>query len=89
VRAALNRAQAFVVLLSPAALGSPYVSQEIELALHSDRLENRVIPVVLQPSTQVPWILQTMHPISATAKPAAAAKVVNERLQQSADTAAR
>jgi hypothetical protein len=89
VRAALKRAEAFVVLLSPSAVGSPYVNQEIKHALVSERLENRVIPVILQASTQIPWILQTMHPIAATATPTTAAKAVNERLQQSADTAAR
>jgi hypothetical protein len=89
VRAALNQADAFVVLLSPAAVGSPFVSQEIKLALVSERLENRVIPVVLKRSTQVPWILKTMEPITATAKPTAAGKAVSERLKESADSAAR
>lgn len=61
VRAAVKRAEAFVVLLSPAAVGSPYVNEEIKQALVTERLADRVIPVVLQPSPHIPWILQTMR----------------------------
>jgi hypothetical protein len=80
VRAALKRADAFVVLLSPAAVSSPYVNQEIKQALVSERLADRVIPVLLDPSTQIPWILQTMQPIPAKANPKSAANVINRRL---------
>ncbi len=80
VGAALNRAEAFVVMLSPAAVGSPFVNQEIKLALVSERLENRVIPVVLKTPIQIPWILQTMRPIKSTTNPTALARMINERL---------
>jgi hypothetical protein len=89
VGAALNRADAFVVMLSPAAVRSPFVNQEIRLALISERLENRVIPVVLKSSTQVPWILQTMRPIKASEKPTAVAKAIKERLKKPTDSVAR
>src|SRR5688572_21177016 len=82
LRAALKRAEAFVVLLSPASVGSPYVSEEIKQALVAERLENRVIPVVLDPSTQVPWILQTMQPIPSKPNPRTAAGMINKRLQR-------
>jgi hypothetical protein len=86
VEAAVKRADAFVVLLSPEAVGSPFVSQEIKLALGAERLEDHVIPVVLEPSTQVPWILRTMRPITATTKPESTAEAVKERLEGSADS---
>lgn len=89
VAAALKRAEAFVVVLSPAAVGSPFVTQEIEGALQSEHLENRVIPVVVQLFTQVPWILQTMDPIASTGKPELVAKAVNKRLVQSVASATR
>ena len=80
VSAALDRADAFVVMLSPAAVGSPFVNQEIRLALISENLEDRVIPVVLKPTTQVPWILQTLRPIRSKTNPSALAKTINKRL---------
>jgi hypothetical protein len=90
LRAALKRAEAFVVLLSPAAVGSPYVGEEIRQALVAERLENRVIPVVLSVSTQIPWILKTMDPISPR-PPRVAAEMINKRLkrQDAVDSAAR
>jgi hypothetical protein len=85
IGAALSRAEAFVVMLSPAAVGSPFVNQEIRLALISEGLEDRVIPVVLKSSTQVPWILQTMRPIKAPTNAKALARKINERLKKVAD----
>ena len=91
VAAALKRAEAFVVLLSPAAVGSPYVGEAIKLALVAERLEGRVIPVVLDPSTQMPWILQTMQPIASKRNARTAAELINQRLQgyRAADSGAR
>ena len=91
VQAAMKRAEAFVVLLSPAAVGSPYVNEEVRQALVTERLADRVIPVVLQSSPHIPWILQTMHPIPAKTSPKTAAHMVSKRLQRHAapDSAAR
>lgn len=91
VRAALKRADAFVVLLSPAAVGSPYVNEEIRLALVSERFADRVVPVVLRQSQHIPWILQTMEPIPAKSSPRTAAHMISKRLQRhnAADSAAR
>lgn len=91
VRAALKRAEAFVVLLSPAAVGSPYVNEEIKQALVSERFADRLVPVVLQASPHIPWILQTMRPIPAKPSPKIAAQMISKRLQRhgAADSAAR
>lgn len=88
VEAAVRRADAFVVLLSAAAVGSPFVDQEIRLALVSERLANRVIPVVVQP-TRIPWILEKMDPITVAGKPGGIGPAVIERLQQTSDATAR
>src|SRR5438445_12592683 len=82
VEGALKRAEAFVVLLSSAAVQSPFVDREIRLALTSQRLANRVIPVIVQP-TRIPWILEKMNPITAATKPGTVARAVIQRLQQS------
>jgi len=91
VVAAMKRAEAFVVLLSPAAVGSPYVNEEIKQALVSERFADRVVPVVLQPSPDIPWILQTMQPISAKPSAKTAAHMISKRLQRdrAADSSAR
>lgn len=79
--AALRRAEGFVVLLSPASVGSPYVNEEIKLALVAEHLAGQVVPLVLTPSTQVPWILTTMQPIAVKSNPRLAADLVKRRLQ--------
>ena len=91
VRAAMRRAEAFVVLLSPAAVGSPYVNEEIQQALLSERFADRLVPVVLKASPHIPWILQTMQPIPAKPSPKIAARTISKRLQRhrAADSAAR
>lgn len=80
VGAALNRAEAFVILLSASAASSPYVNQELRRALVSPRFADRVIPVALQASVPMPWILRTMSPIAAKPTPAATAKAIDRRL---------
>lgn len=55
---ALENADALVVLLSPDAVASKYVQREIEYALTSLRYKDRVIPVVVRPTRDVPWILR-------------------------------
>lgn len=81
VHAALKRADAFVVLLSPAAVDSLYVNEEIKQALVAERLADRLIPVVLEPSRRVPWILQEMEPISAKPSARATAEAISKRLR--------
>jgi len=85
IGAALGRADAFVVLLSPDAVGSPFINQEIKLALVSKNLEESIVPVVLKRATQVPWILQTMQPIKAT--PERLAKAIDMRIKKLRDRA--
>jgi hypothetical protein len=55
IESALEESEAMVVLLSPEASQSRYVSSGIQYALGSLRYKNRLIPVVVRGSTNQPW----------------------------------
>jgi len=57
---ALNKADAFVVLLSPDATESPRIRHEIQYALGSTQFKDRLIPVLIRPTGGIPWILKEM-----------------------------
>lgn len=63
---ALERSEAMVVLLSPDSVASKSVLSEIEYALSSSRFRGRLIPVLVRPTADVPWILQKQHFIRAS-----------------------
>lgn len=54
-----------VVILSPEAVSSPWVGNEIAVALSSERFAGRLVPVVMKgtPIASIPWILNTMSPV--------------------------
>lgn len=60
---ALNRAEAVIVLVSPAGMKSPSVRNEIQFALGEERLQDRLIPVMARqtPKDAMPWILNTIQ----------------------------
>ena len=58
VREALNEAEALVVLLSPKAMKSDWVRKEIEFALGALQFRGRLIPVMVRPTSDIPWILK-------------------------------
>ena len=65
VAQALDESQAMVVLLTPAAVDSPYVRREMEYALGAKRYSNRLIPVAIGareqlPADSIPWIVRHM-----------------------------
>jgi hypothetical protein len=60
---ALQQSNAMVVLLSPRSAKSSLVLRDIEFALGSLQYQNRLIPVIVKPSSHVPWILNTLHAI--------------------------
>ena len=65
VARALEESEAMVVLLTPAAVGSPHVKRNIEYALGAKNYSNRLIPVVVGglerlPAAEVPWIVRRM-----------------------------
>ena len=60
---ALDRAEAVIVLVSPAAMKSPWVRREIQFALGEERFQDRLIPVLAKqtPSSAIPWILRKLQ----------------------------
>ena len=63
---ALARADAMVVVLSPDSAESPFVRAEIEYALSSPQFRDRLIPVLVKPTEDIPWILRKQQFIRAT-----------------------
>ncbi len=57
----MKSAEAMVVLLSPEAIESRWVSHEIEYALGAKRLQDRLIPVLVRPTKKIPWILRELQ----------------------------
>ena len=55
---ALESADAMVVLLSPAAVRSPNMEIELGYALGSRRFAGRVVPVIVEDTEDIPWILR-------------------------------
>ena len=80
---ALDRANAMVVLLSPDSVASPNIRAEIEYALGSPHFRDRLIPVLVKPTDDVPWILRKQQFIRATKNVAETVHRVAEALQQS------
>jgi hypothetical protein len=78
---ALERADAVIVLLSPAASASESVQREIEFAISSPQFKSRLIPVLVKPTRKGPWILQELPQWLEVSDPAAAAREVMAQLR--------
>lgn len=78
---ALDRADAIVVLLSPAASEASAHRFVLEFAVAGDRFAGRVIPVLLEPTADVPWYLDQMDPIPADGDLKRACESVVDRLR--------
>src|SRR5437899_12700419 len=59
---ALEKSDAMVVIVSPAAARSTWVRREVEFALGSPRYAGRLIPVVAKPTDEMAWILNRLRP---------------------------
>lgn len=55
---ALDESRAMVVLISPAAVRSRWVQREIQYALGSEKYQDRLIPVEIEPTADFPWVLR-------------------------------
>src|SRR2546426_7526737 len=55
---ALREADAMVVLISPKSVKSEQVQHEIQYALGAPHYKGRLIPVVIKPTKDMPWILK-------------------------------
>ena len=58
---ALEICDAMVVLVSPEALQSERVRSEWQYALGNERFQGRLIPVLVRPAVEIPWILKTLQ----------------------------
>lgn len=81
---ALEKSEAVIVLLSPSALKSRLVRSEIQFALGSKKLQNRLLPVVVRPvrERQIPWILRKFNLLSLIGDPVAGSRRVAKALRQ-------
>src|ERR1043166_6640866 len=60
---ALEQSDAMVVLLSPDAVASQNVRREIAYALSSPKFEQRLVPVMVKATKNIPWFLENLAPI--------------------------
>ncbi len=81
---ALESAQAMVVLLSPEAISSRSVRNDISYALGAKHLSGRLIPVYIRPAKGAPWILDSIQNLNY-AGPGKTAKKIVELLAQASD----
>ena len=57
---ALERANAIVFLISPDALKSQSFTREMQYAIGEKRFRDRVVPVIVRRTQEVPWILERL-----------------------------
>jgi hypothetical protein len=79
---AMGQADAMVVLLSPAATSSPHVQRDIEYALGDVRFKGRLLPVVVKPVKDIPWILETLDVLRIASDPSRGSRRVVEALRR-------
>ena len=82
---ALDRAEAIVLLLSPAALDTVTNRFVLEFAITGDRFAGRLIPVLLEPTPGLPWVLDQMDPIDGAGRLKRACRTIVQRLQHPAE----
>ena len=80
IDSALRRADAIVAIVSPEALSSEFVSREWQFALGQEKFQNRLIPVVVKPTEDMPWIFDRLQAVR-TSSPQRAASELAERLR--------
>ena len=78
---ALQESDAMVVLVSPDSMKSESVRQELEYALGSARYKGRLVPVVLKPTKDMPWILKRLPSVRVGSNFEEAADQIAQRLK--------
>jgi len=79
---ALQQSKAMVVLVSPEAVRSEWIRREVEYALGSANYAGRLIPLVVRPTKEIPWILRKLNLVSATRNLARDSKRVSDILRR-------
>lgn len=78
---ALEQANAIIVLLSPEAVKSEWVQNEIGYALTSPRIGGRVVPVMVRKTDDVPWILEELNIIERQSSFAALSRKILKQIE--------
>jgi len=79
---ALDHSEVMVVLMSPAAVKSKWVREEIQYALGSNRYAGRVIPVLVEPTEDFPWVLRRFQGLEAGDDPERLSQNILDLLQK-------
>lgn len=85
LKRALADSDAMVLLLSPDAAESRWVTYELEYALSAKHLSGRLIPVLARPTKNLPWILHELQMIRGTDNVAELSRQIAGRLARHPD----
>jgi hypothetical protein len=83
---ALQQSDAMVVLLSPDAVKSEWIRREVEYALGSANYAGRLIPIVVRPTKEIPWILRKLKLVISTRNLARDTKHIADLLRRAEAT---
>jgi hypothetical protein len=81
IGAGLRNADAMVVLVSPQAAESDAVQREIEYAIGAKLYARRLIPVIVRPTSKLPWILERLQAVRLNDDPARATREIVKLLR--------
>ena len=84
IQEALKRANAMVVLVSEHSMKSPWVFKEVNYALGSKNYSRRVVPVFVEGSPEVPWILRKFKSVRLLTDVDRTAQLIAQALQSAA-----
>ena len=82
---ALQESNAMLVLVTPHSMRSEWVRHELEYALGSARYKGRLLPVVLKPAKEMPWILKRFPVVRIGPNLEQAARQIAEQLKHGFD----
>jgi hypothetical protein len=77
LKIALDSADALVVFISPEGMASRSVSYEIQYALGAKHLRRRLIPVMMRPTDDAPWILDSLESVTYQSPSKTSRQIVN------------
>ncbi len=79
---ALKKSKAMIVLVSPNSMRSENVRREIQYALGDLSYEDRLFPVEVRPTTNIPWILRKFKTFSGADSAAKVSDSIADALKQ-------
>jgi len=79
---ALEDSHALVILISPESVKSELLNSELEYVLGNENFRDRVFPVLVRPTKQIPWILKKFEIYEARKNAGRVGALIAERLKQ-------